>query len=115
MAAESEKIELHVAAEADSLPDGTVEKPYGSLALESLRALRKSGNVMPAVIYLRGGRHVLKETLVLGLEDGSQAGGGAATFEKYGAGESVDPPHLTIAATPGGWLESGAQCHHIAP
>ena len=79
------------------------QSPAGSIpdAVSAVRALRSSGNSDPAVIYLREGRHHLDETLVLGLQDGSPTTTAPVALEKYGAGETTGPAHLTFAAYPG--------------
>ncbi len=95
--------EIYVSAGGTAQADGSREKPYGSLpdAVTAVRALRKAGNTEPMVIYLRAGRHQLKKTLVLGIEDGSPKTSSAVTFEKYGAGATTGPVFLTFAAYPG--------------
>ncbi len=69
--------------------------------MDAVRALRNSGNIAPATIFLREGRHLLNQTLVLGIEDGAAAPLESAPFEEYGAGPSTGPAHLTFAAYPG--------------
>ncbi|MEP2777110.1 MAG: right-handed parallel beta-helix repeat-containing protein [Luteolibacter sp.] len=95
--------ELYVSTDGKPDADGSSEKPYASLpdAVEALRTLRKAGDEEPATIFLREGRHPLNTTLVLGLEDGRSATADPVTFEKYGAGETMEPAFLTIAAHPG--------------
>lgn len=95
--------ELYVSVDAGANADGSLAKPYSSLpnAVEALRALRQAGNLEPATIYLREGRHSLNQTLVLGLEDGRPSGAEVPTTEQYGAGETTEPAYLTIAAYPG--------------
>ncbi|WPJ96235.1 right-handed parallel beta-helix repeat-containing protein [Coraliomargarita algicola] len=95
--------ELYVSVDGGSNADGSLAMPYANLpdAVEALRALRQAGNVEPATIYLREGRHSLNQTLVLGLEDGRPTGAEVPTIEQYGAGETTEPAYLTIAAYPG--------------
>ncbi|MDX2432503.1 MAG: right-handed parallel beta-helix repeat-containing protein [Bacteroides sp.] len=100
---EAETIEIYVSLEGDDLADGSISSPYATLpkALGALRALRNSGNTSPATIYLREGRHLLNQTLVLGIEDGASSPAESTPFEEYGAGPSAGPAHLTFAAYPG--------------
>ncbi|MFC1766676.1 right-handed parallel beta-helix repeat-containing protein, partial [Planctomycetota bacterium] len=95
--------DIYVSVDGDAHADGSQSQPYGSLpaALEAVRALRKAGNAEPAVIVLREGRHQLKQTLVLGLEDGSPTTPSDVKLEPYGAGDTTDPAFLTFAAYPG--------------
>lgn len=99
----TDRIEIHVAPQAGATTDGSADHPYAMLpdAVNALRDLRDAGNAKPAVIYLRQGRHQLLETLVLGVNDGSPAAVGGDFPEAYGAGETMEPPHLTIASFPG--------------
>ena len=99
---ESFAMDIYVSIDGGAQADGSLAKPYGSLqdAVEAVRALRKAGNTEPAVITLRGGRHQLNQTLVLGLEDGSPTTPDNVTLEQYGAGESSGSAYLTIAAIP---------------
>jgi hypothetical protein len=64
-------LEIYVDADGNRRADGSIARPYSTLpgAVNAVRALRKSGNTDPAIIYLREGRHQLNETLVLGIED----------------------------------------------
>ena len=96
-------MDIYVSVDGSAQADGSLAKPYGSLpdAVEAARALRKAGNTEPVKIILRGGRHQLNQTLVLGLEDGSPSDSNAAVLPKYGAGESSGPAYLTFAAYPG--------------
>ncbi|MFC1766709.1 hypothetical protein ACFL6U_32120, partial [Planctomycetota bacterium] len=95
--------DIYVSVDGDAHADGSLSQPYGSLpaALGAVRAFRKAGNAEPVVIVLRGGRHQLNQTLVLGLEDGSPSDSKAVVLPKYGAGESSGPAYLTFAAYPG--------------
>lgn len=95
--------ELYVSVEGGPRADGSLSKPYATLpyAVDALRALRQAGNVEPATIYLRAGRHQLNETLVLGIEDGRPATSEVVAHEQYGAGDTIEPAYLTIAAYPG--------------
>ena len=95
--------DIYVSPEGHAKADGSLAKPYGRLpdAVEAVRTLRQAGNTEPAKIILRGGRHQLDQTLVLGLEDGSPSSGNAGALPKYGAGELSDPAYLTFVAYPG--------------
>ncbi|VGO12982.1 hypothetical protein PDESU_01536 [Pontiella desulfatans] len=99
----AQAMELHVSPDGNGQADGSLAKPYGSLseAVEAVRGLRQAGHAEPARIVLREGRHQLSETLVLGLQDGSPATSAGVKLEPYGAGETKEPAHLTIAAYPG--------------
>ena len=96
-------LDIYVSVDGGAQADGSLAKPYGSLpdAVEAVRVLRKAGNTEPAVIRLRGGRHQLNQTLVLGLEDGSPTTSGDVKLEQYGAGDTTGPAFLTFAAYPG--------------
>jgi hypothetical protein len=96
-------LELYVFPEGSNQADGSMANPYGSLpeAVDAVRALRRSGNTEPAVIYLREGRHQLNETLVLGMEDGAPSTSEEVALPLHGAGEATSPAYLTIAAYPG--------------
>ncbi|MFC1765171.1 hypothetical protein ACFL6U_24255, partial [Planctomycetota bacterium] len=96
-------MDIYVSVDGNAQADGSLAKPYGSLpdAVEAARALRKAGHTEPVKIILRGGRHQLNQTLVLGLEDGSPSDSKAVVLPKYGAGESLGPAYLTFAAYPG--------------
>ncbi|WP_231617416.1 putative glycoside hydrolase [Novipirellula aureliae] len=100
---ESFTAEFYVSVDGAKRADGSIAKPFGSLpaAVDAVRALRKSGDQEPAVIYLREGRHQLNQTLVLGMEDGAPVSTDAAPLELYGAGDLTGPAHLTFAAYPG--------------
>ena len=96
-------MELYVSVDGDDNAGGSLEEPLATIqkAVEVIRELRKTGNSGPATIYLRGGRHQLNQTLVLGLQDGYSADCEPSPFEKHGAGESKRQAHLTFAAYPG--------------
>ena len=96
-------VDFYVSVDGDAQADGSLSKPFGSLpeAVEAVRALRKAGNIEPAVIYLREGRHQLDQTLVLGLEDGSPKSPDDVTLPLHGAGDTTEPAFLTFAAHPG--------------
>ncbi|QDV26383.1 putative glycoside hydrolase [Aureliella helgolandensis] len=95
--------DIYVSVGGHAQADGSATKPYGTIpdAVNAVRALRKSGNTAPAVIYLREGRHQLNQVLVLGLEDGNPISSKSIAFEKYGAGETSEADYLTFAAYPG--------------
>lgn len=96
------KIELYVSVEGNDSADGSLTDPFATIpkAVEVVRELRKSGNINPATIYLRDGRHQLNQTLVLGIEDGLSAPTEPATPEEPGAGQ-LPPAYLTFTAYPG--------------
>ena len=96
-------IELFVSVEGNDNANGSISEPFATIpkAVEAVRELRETGNSSPATIYLRDGRHQLDQTLVLGIEDGTPISSGSTPFEKYGAGPSTGPAHLTFAAYPG--------------
>lgn len=98
-----QKVEVYVSLEGDDTAAGSISAPFATIpkAVEAVRALRQSGNTKPATIYLRGGRHQLNQTLVLGLEDGHITQNESATSEEPGAGELSVPAQLTFAAYPG--------------
>ena len=97
------RLEFFVSTEGEEMADGSITSPFATLpeAVEAVRALRSSGNTDPATIYLREGRHLLDQTLVLGLEDGFPSSEESTPFEEYGAGPSTGPAQLTVAAYPG--------------
>ncbi len=99
----NEPMELYVAVDGNDEAEGSKDNPYATIpgALSAVRSLRETGNSDPVVIYLRGGRHQLNQTLVLGLEDGAPSSTEAPLLEEYGAGPSIDPAHLSFAAYPG--------------
>ena len=99
----SDAKEVYVSPEGHAQADGSIEKPYATIpgAVEAVRALRKLGYKDSVSIVLREGRHPLKETLVLGIEDGNPATSAKATHPMYGTGEILDPPYLKISAYPG--------------
>ena len=96
------KIELYVSVDGKAGANGSKSDPYATIpvALEAVRDLRKKGNVNPATIYLRQGRHVLRTTLVLGIEDGLADLPKTSINVLAGAGQ-VRPAQLTFAAYPG--------------
>ncbi len=95
--------DIHVSIGGSIQADGSVDRPYASIAdaVEAVRALRGSGDIDPAVIYLREGRHQLDNTLVLGIKDGNPSTLGQVTLGGYGAGVIAEPAYLTFAAYPG--------------
>lgn len=103
--AASQLKELYVAPEIATAvsPDGSIARPYDSIhrAVTEVRGWREAGLTAPVAIYLRGGRHQLKETVVLGLQDGNPSTLKPVSMDKPGAGELVGPAYLTIAAYPG--------------
>lgn len=117
-------VEIYVSLEGSDEADGSISSPLATLpvAVEKVRIIRESGNTDPAVIYLREGRHILNQTLVLGIEDGYTSSAEPAMLEEPGAGTSSGPAFLTFASYPGeealvssgvpvtGWevLESGS-------
>ncbi|QDU86694.1 hypothetical protein Pla175_00440 [Pirellulimonas nuda] len=109
----SDGAEVYVSVDGGARADGSMEKPFGSLAdaVAGVRALRKGGDTAPATIFLRGGRHQLNQTLVLGVEDGPASDTRADGPPEHGAGPPVAPAYLTIAAYPGEQpvLSAGAQ------
>lgn len=94
-------IELYVSVEGSDTAQGSLEAPFETLvrAVEAVRNLRKDGNINPATIYLREGRHQLNKTLVLGLEDGAPTLENSVPFADVGAG-ALAPAQLTFAAYP---------------
>ena len=94
---------IYVSIEGDDSADGGISCPLATIpaAVETVRRRRESGNTDPAVIYLRGGRHQLEQTLVLGLEDSSPAAPGDVSLERYGVGNTTGPAYLSFAAYPG--------------
>ena len=103
VADECSALDIYVSVDGGAQADGSLANPYGSLpdAVAAVRALRKAGNTEPAVITLRGGRHQLSQTLVLGLEDGSPTTPDDVKLEQYGAGATTGLAFLTFAAYPG--------------
>ncbi|WP_158973957.1 right-handed parallel beta-helix repeat-containing protein [Cellulophaga sp. L1A9] len=93
---------FYVSVEGENNATGTLLEPFATItkAVDAVRELRKNGNTQPATIYLRGGRHQLKETLVLGIEDGLASSDGNPIVEEPGAGK-LPPAHLTFAAYSG--------------
>ncbi|MDF7801641.1 right-handed parallel beta-helix repeat-containing protein [Pontiellaceae bacterium B1224] len=98
---ECSSLNIYVAVEGEADADGSLAKPYGSLqaAVEAVRDLRKAGHTEPAVITLRGGRHQLNQTLVLGMEDGSASDSACLTFAAY-PGET---PVISAGVPVAGW------------
>ncbi|MEQ8556525.1 MAG: right-handed parallel beta-helix repeat-containing protein [Cyclobacteriaceae bacterium] len=98
---QSQTIELYVSVEGNDNAAGSLSEPLATIpkAVETVRELRKNGNVNPATIYLRDGRHLLNKTLVLGIEDGSTSINGAP-LQGPGTGQ-LAPAHLTFAAYSG--------------
>ena len=101
--ADKQKGEIYVSVEGDDIADGSISSPLATLtaAVYKVRSLRKSGNTYPMTIFLREGRHILNQTLVLGIEDGAAAPLESTPLEEYGAGPLTGPAHLTFAAYPG--------------
>ncbi len=64
-------IELYVAPDGDDANPGTLERPLATLqaARDTLRQTRAKGAEQQATVWLRGGRFILDETLVLTPED----------------------------------------------
>ena len=96
-------VNVYVSVDGKNRADGSLSNPFGSLpeAVRAVRGLREAGNNEPAVIYLREGRHQLDQTLVLGLGDGSPKSPSNVTLPQHGAGETIEPAFLTLAAYPG--------------
>jgi len=96
-------IEVYVSVAGDDSADGSISTPLATIpaAVEEVRRLRRSGTTDPAVISLRGGRHQLDQTLILGIEDGYASPAEPADPEDYGAGPITRPALLTFAAYPG--------------
>ena len=97
----TEDIALYVSVEGSENATGSISEPFASIpaAVDALREMREKGDERPATIYLREGRHVLTETLVLGLKDG-YASAQALNDSEVGAGD-LPEPFLTFAAYPG--------------
>lgn len=95
--------DIYVSVAGHARADGSLTKPYGSLpqAVEAVRALRRSGLKEPVRIILREGRHPLKQTLVLGMQDGAPKPAEKVALPQYGAGETTGPAWLTFAAYSG--------------
>ncbi|MDF7823549.1 putative glycoside hydrolase [Pontiellaceae bacterium B12227] len=95
--------EVYVSPEGHAQGDGSLERPYATLpeAVQAVRTLRTSGYKEPVSILLRAGRHPLKETLVLGVEDGNPEPLADAAAPMVGAGNITEPATLTISAYPG--------------
>ncbi|WP_083194611.1 right-handed parallel beta-helix repeat-containing protein [Wenyingzhuangia fucanilytica] len=89
----SNKIELYVSVNGNESGVGSIENPFKTIveAVEVVRELRKKGNKSQATIYLREGRHQIRETLVLGIEDGN--------LEEEAM--KLSSPYLTFSAYPG--------------
>ena len=85
----SETIAFYVSVEGNDAAEGSLSEPFATIpkAVTAVRELRKAGNTKPATIYLRGGRHQLNETLILGIEDGLPKLTQPVSFEDFGAGE----------------------------
>ena len=98
----TESIELYVSVEASENATGSLSQPFSTIpeAVTALREMRETGNNSPATIYLREGRHLLTETLVLGLGDGRIFSQEQESLLEPGAGESELPAQLTVAAYP---------------
>ncbi|MBU2950883.1 right-handed parallel beta-helix repeat-containing protein [Tamlana agarivorans] len=98
-AKQEEPIAIYVSVEGSDTAAGSLSKPFATIlkAVEEVRDLRKKGNTNPATIYIREGRHLLNETLVLGLEDGNVVPEKSKDFEKVGAGTLPDA-YLTFSA-----------------
>ncbi len=98
----SKTAEYYVSVDGDDSGNGSLSDPFATIpqAVEAVRELRKNGNTIPAIIYLREGRHQLNQTLVLGIEDGLSSEIEAATPEEPGAGQ-LAPSYLTFAAYSG--------------
>lgn len=96
----NEPINLYVSVKGNDNANGSLTEPFATIpkAVEVVRSLRKIGNVNPATIYLREGRHQLNKTLVLGLEDGNNSTKEIIEFSEVGAEESSLKPYLTFAA-----------------
>lgn len=96
-------LELYVSPDGNDQAEGSMDSPFATIpgAVEAARALRKSGNREPVVIFLREGRHQLNQTLVLGFQDGLKAETEKLNPEIAGAGEDDTPAYLTFAAYPG--------------
>ncbi|MBU2929885.1 right-handed parallel beta-helix repeat-containing protein [Winogradskyella psychrotolerans] len=94
-----EHIELYVSVEGNDKAVGTLSEPFATIpkAVEAVRELRKNGNAAPATIYLRDGRHLLSETLVLGIEDGWTTSGETSVSEATDA-TKFPLAHLTFSA-----------------
>jgi hypothetical protein len=93
----SQIIEFYVAVDGNDNANGSLSKPFATLpkAVDAVRSIRKKGNSNPAPIYLRGGRHQLYQTLVLGIADGLTLPAEPTTQKEPGTAQ------LTFAAYPG--------------
>lgn len=95
--------EVYVSTERGTVVDGSLAHPYGSIseAMISVRELRQTGYSEPVKVILRGGRHQLDETLLLGMGDGAPALSNDFVLPMYGAGEVADAPYLSFVAYSG--------------
>jgi len=95
-------IEIYVSVEGNDSANGSITNPLATIpvAVEKVRSLRKLGDTSPATIYLRGGRHQLNKTLVLGIEDGYIASSETKETLDYGTSTITKPAHLTFTAYP---------------
>ena len=89
----SKKNEFYVSVNGNESGVGSIENPFKTIAeaVEAVRGLRKKGNTRQATIYLREGRHQIRETLVLGIEDGNQ----------QHEATTLSSPYLEFKAYPG--------------
>ena len=93
--------EIYVAAMGDDNAEGSIAEPLATIsaAVQKVRSIRKSGNSGPMTIYLRGGRHYLNETLVLGIADGSAPSTDDNKAEETNT-DQLSEAYLTFAAYP---------------
>jgi parallel beta-helix repeat protein len=90
------KNEIYVSIDGNDTSDGSILKPLATIsaAVKKVRSIRELGNTEPMTIYLREGRHYLKKTLVLGIDDGI-----TTSLDKV-ADEESTKAYLTFAAYP---------------
>ena len=107
-----QKADLYVATDGNDAWSGTLESPnadatdgpFATLARarDAVRDLKQGGTKDNTVVWIRGGRYYLKDTIVFGLQDSAEAGQ-TITYAAYPGEEPIFSSGVRIE----GWQELG--------
>ena len=107
-----QKADLYVATDGNDAWSGTLKSPnadatdgpFATLARarDAVRALKQGGKKDDIVVWIRGGKYYLTETVVLGLQDSAEAGQ-TITYAAYPGEEPIFSSGVRIE----GWQELG--------
>ena len=115
-----QKADLYVATDGNDAWSGTLESPnadatdgpFATLARarDAVRDLKQGGTKDNTVVWIRGGRYYLKDTIVFGLQDSAEAGQ-TITYAAYPGEEPIFSSGVRIE----GWQELGGTCPRVCP